>query len=488
MTEQQVKNPNNDNFYPVTVDVVDIDLDAQNPRISLRKGADDKRCIERLAHNEGDQLLALCKDIADNGLGIDHIVVKKDSDGSWVVRDGNRRVAALKMLNNPAEAPHELRQKVTNIADNANTYIPVKITCQTSDSESQIALYIKRKHLGAGKGEGQRDWEAVERAMYELSIGEKGQDDLSAKLLRYLSENELAAIPPKFPITTLTRYLNSDRLEEIGFSDINQNPPILNVGQDTVNQRVLKLFNDINDGVVTVSRPGADSGGMHSFYTTEGQSEYHQGIMKLGVSRDSSSSADDNVVKDQSADVNTDSSDPKDLSDDSSDETERGKPDRGITKPDHDRNYVAKPIRQHGIPSLKGKAKNIQVELTRINAKNCPVAAAVLVRMFVELSVGNYVTVNNLEDKAVEKAKAKGAKTKPVSLSFKIQAAVDHLLDNRKLTRGDKDVIYAMTDVEQMSLQTLNQVVHSNHFFTDKQALMIFWDNLLPFLRRCWGC
>ncbi len=55
----------------------------------------------------GPKIIKLAGHISQKGISPMPIVVSKDNEGRWVVRDGNKRITALKVLNNPAEAPYK---------------------------------------------------------------------------------------------------------------------------------------------------------------------------------------------------------------------------------------------------------------------------------------------------------------------------------------------------------------------------------------------
>ena len=84
------------------VAVEDILLDVQNARI--RAGADQNDCIRRILRKK-DHFLAICENIAKEGLTTMPILATPNGDGTYTVKDGNRRTTALKLLNNPEICP-----------------------------------------------------------------------------------------------------------------------------------------------------------------------------------------------------------------------------------------------------------------------------------------------------------------------------------------------------------------------------------------------
>ena len=87
--------------FPVLVD--DIKLDIQNFRY-YGELSNQRECIEAMMNDLKSGVIELAGDIAKYGLTPDPIVISKDDSGEWVAREGNRRIAALKLLNNPSTA------------------------------------------------------------------------------------------------------------------------------------------------------------------------------------------------------------------------------------------------------------------------------------------------------------------------------------------------------------------------------------------------
>ncbi|WP_143537163.1 hypothetical protein [Rhodococcoides fascians] len=76
-------------------------LDPQNPRLPDGT-SNDKEAINRLLEEGYSQLLALARDMADRGEGNPAELPIVIADGSkFVVLEGNRRFAALKLLKDP---------------------------------------------------------------------------------------------------------------------------------------------------------------------------------------------------------------------------------------------------------------------------------------------------------------------------------------------------------------------------------------------------
>ncbi|VFS47441.1 ParB/Srx family N-terminal domain-containing protein [Budvicia aquatica] len=209
--------------HDVAID--DILLDHQNPRI--RSGDDQDDCIARVLRKE-EQMLRLMASIAVDGLSTMPILVMPTDDGKWVVKDGNRRITALKLLNKPELCQlTTLRGKIRNIRKNNLKNIPTKIDCHSSSNEEAIAKEVIARHSGALGGAGQLDWSAYLRTVYLLSNNHSSEYKRAGQYLFWAESNKIP-VEDDFPITNINRFFNESNLSLLGFK-VTQNElePIL---------------------------------------------------------------------------------------------------------------------------------------------------------------------------------------------------------------------------------------------------------------------
>src|SRR5205814_8885278 len=103
-------------------------LDVENARI--RAGRDQDDCIARILRKVG-QMMALMESIAEDGLTTIPVLVSPVAGAkrrTWVVRDGNRRITALKLLNEPNLCPVErLKPRIKALAKQHKANIATKV-------------------------------------------------------------------------------------------------------------------------------------------------------------------------------------------------------------------------------------------------------------------------------------------------------------------------------------------------------------------------
>src|SRR5258707_8409620 len=84
--------------------IADLLLDLENPRIT--KAVGQKDALQKIIEDQDAKLIVLAESIVeDGGLNpMDRLLVIKSPDdhGKYIVIEGNRRFAAIKILHNPA--------------------------------------------------------------------------------------------------------------------------------------------------------------------------------------------------------------------------------------------------------------------------------------------------------------------------------------------------------------------------------------------------
>ncbi len=462
-------------FYEVKrVSVSSLLLDTYNPRI--RHGQDQKDCISRILRDR-DNFLSLLKDIAANGLSIEHIVVSKNDNGKWVVRDGNRRVTALKLLNRPSLALPDtaLVSLITRIRDAHAADIPSKISCMACDDEETISSFLKRKHTGANAGIGQKSWSAVLIALFNLHAGITDQNRRAAQLLLWAEENGMQ-IDDEFPITTLTRGLSSETLQLIGFNIENDEiAPV--VSTQKAYAMVERVVGDIAHGRVHVKRDSEEG----SIFTKDNQRKYFRSV------RDAFADQPDEPTPARSpitAPPATDS--PQDERLDNEDHSRTDNPDTrparrqpSPTKPAWDRPCVFG--RRKGtppgfiIPDSEPKAISVLAELRGLNPMETPICAAMLLRYLIELSNTRYRLAHSLRQQDY--------------LHKSIAHSAEHMKAAGLLSQGELDVILRYTREEQsmLHIKTLQAYIHRSNFHPNGQAINTFWDEIGCFIAACWA-
>ncbi|MEU6841403.1 hypothetical protein ABZ930_05945 [Streptomyces sp. NPDC046716] len=144
--------------------IASLTLDDNNPR-HAKQTASDTESIATLLEKGPDKLLRLARDIIQHGVNPTELVVVMVDDDRNVVLEGNRRVAALKLLHNPKLAPTEkLQRQIAAIAKRGEA--PRRVVCVVAESRLQAEHWIKIRHTGENGGIGVVRWSTSEASRF----------------------------------------------------------------------------------------------------------------------------------------------------------------------------------------------------------------------------------------------------------------------------------------------------------------------------------
>lgn len=114
-------------------------------------------------------------------------------------------------------------------------------------------------------------------------------------------------------------------------------------------------------------------------------------------------------------------------------------------------------------------------ELRKLNLDETPFAAALLLRVLIELSDEYYRDQNGLPDLG--------------KLAKNIRKSAAHMRDRGMLDRAQFDITDRLCgggDQSLIEIESLQKMVHRDTHHLTKQFVNTFWDNVAPFVRNCW--
>lgn len=151
----------------IITDIDNLLLSLENP--CLDESNNQSEAIDKMVENQGNKIYALAKDIATNGLNpIEDIAVIKREDGKFTVREGNRRITAIKLINNPSILKNKnasLLNKFIRIkSEHQKDYTNVEV--KVFDNDEELNHWIEIKHLGLNSGIGTDKWNSIQKERY----------------------------------------------------------------------------------------------------------------------------------------------------------------------------------------------------------------------------------------------------------------------------------------------------------------------------------
>lgn len=203
---------------PVLVD--DIYLDTNNPRFETEQKS-QRAALEKIVDSE---TIALARHISKHGLNpLDGLAIFFDAkEKKYVTAEGNRRLAALKLLNNfslldslkvSKPVKTELKKAPKSILSNLK-----EVQCILFESKKAAALWVKLKHTGKNGGVGTAPWDREQQKRFDSAYLDHKPSQLQAlDFLRdeFQGDKDISArLNESFPLTTLERLLGDPEIRE----------------------------------------------------------------------------------------------------------------------------------------------------------------------------------------------------------------------------------------------------------------------------------
>lgn len=195
----------------------------ENPRHAIATNEEDT--LKKLFEAVGNQyMLNLAEDIQQNGLiGSQQIVVVYSEDSKkYVVFEGNRRVAVIKLLLDPDSftfLDKATIDKAKRIGQQGN--ISKTINCYVTDEEEAFFI-MERVHSGEDKGRGTKQWTSREKEVFRVR---QSHEKNVSYLIDYYVKKHLDGldITTILPFTTIQRIFNNREVKkQIGLDNANE--------------------------------------------------------------------------------------------------------------------------------------------------------------------------------------------------------------------------------------------------------------------------
>lgn len=230
----------------------------ENPRHEPLTSQDE--IIEQLCR--GEQVLQLAESICKEGTNPLELVgvVEKNGLGKrrsarkiYEVWEGNRRVCAIKLLNDPDLAPSRLRERFKRLAQG---YKPIKkIPGRAFPDHKELRFWMENIHGGEQGGVGRKRWDTEQKERHTGSTRNAVALALFdvAQQLKYITKDQR-----KRRLTTFSRYVNSRAMKEaLGIDDADKSNIKFDRTSDDFKAMLKVLIKDLLDGEIT-SRDNLD--------------------------------------------------------------------------------------------------------------------------------------------------------------------------------------------------------------------------------------
>lgn len=443
-----------------TKDIKLIDLHVNTENYRFEPVASQKEAIDKMVYDQGDKLYHLAAHIAESGLNPNdrvQVTTSNHDKTKFNVLEGNRRIVALKLLNTPdlidSGKHSSLKKKFKKLHEKSKSQAITELECTLYDDPAEADKWIKLKHAGQSEGVGTVAWNAQQVQRFEEKV--EGKSSIALQTIKVLQNSpdvpaDIKSNLADLKITNLDRLLSDPDVRDFLGIEINNGVIQSEVAEKEVIKGLIQVAKDLLNSEFNVKR----------IYTKEDRRDYIKQFSK-------SSTPNTNNKAPQPWQLNSDPSGPTSKS-------------KSKARPNPTSRSALIP-KTCALKIKNPKVNAIYHELQKLKIENFTNAAAVLYRVFVELSVDSYIEEYTL-------ANTLSAAKSGMYLQQKINQVAQHL-ETKKLADAAicKGIRAAIKDKNGLlGIDTWHAYVHNNKFSPTPSNLTITWDNMQSFMTILW--
>lgn len=458
--------------------VQDLKFDPHNPRLPAGGRTDVRDIIAELVQEE--RVVELAEDIAEQGYFPTEIMVAiRTEEGDAIILEGNRRLAALKLLLAPDLAPADQLKRVQLLHRRVDPKQIAEVPVTFAPSREAAAPLIVKRHMQTGV----KGWVPVQQARYlrTLATPDMPLESLAklvglergavASVLRQHALYELAC-KADLPAPILAKVRDPRQFNASTFERLTSSSDI---------QKLLGLsFDELARPQTTLKQAEFDK--------TFGRMITDVALEKVNTrTLNNAESIRDYIAK---------------LGDDAPDPTPVAPHDPGPKPPPPPASPPVGPVKKKAartpVPTaslvprgLRSRLRHPRInavfeELRHLKVASFPNASAVMLRIVLEMLVSNYLDVTKKIQPLLDALKKRG---KGDDFYPSLRQMLDLLLNQDKefsgaippqqLRRLRKMIAQ---DDHPLSLDELDQFVHNRHAAPTEAQLRTFWGQLEPLI------
>ncbi len=415
------------------IPITSILINPENPRFEPVKNQNE--AIELMLTEKESEIKKLTEDIIHNGLNPLKNIMVSPYEKRFLTLEGNRRVVCLKLLNDPKKTNNlDMREFFSQLNDKYFGDIPVNIPCVVFVNEDYANHWMLLEHTGKNDGAGVVPWGPEQKKRF---LKKKTRDVL---IFDFADKYNISR--KDIDTTNLERLLSTSHVRDsIGISFKDEEIE-LQKSESTVKENIKKIFKDMSDKTFNVKK----------IYLKEDRERWIDGILKPENKPNSKNQTNATKTSDDAYDDSKKSTDRKNL----------------IPK------NCKLIINENRINDIFLELRN---DLSLSGNKTTPNAVGVLFRVFLEVSIDEYINKKKIEFSSKPKLKEK------------INKVTEHMKKNNVATSTDLKYINQIGSAGNshlLSIQHFHDYVHNKNIRPEGDDLKNKWDNLESFFKILW--
>jgi hypothetical protein len=435
----------------ISVKPANLLADPNNPRVP-EEGLGQREVLLAIAKSADHEIGVLARDIVQYQ-SLDPsalpIVIKAKEANRYTVLEGNRRLTAIRALENPAMFEGAFSKSVLDeIRKMSLVYSSSPITqlncCLMPDAKS-AQHWIDLRHTGRNSGAGLVPWGPHEKARFNART--KNKAETHTRLLDFLEEagHLKKDERQKVPVAAFARLVRTRSIrEKVGFA-ADKNGTLKFKNEDSAVAGLLHIAHDLASGKIKTG----------NIYDLEQRNEYAANLPMAGAP------SKGNLATGHQP-------------------GQQSKGSSGTSQFRRERDRLIPPDWKVSISDTR--MRRISKELRDLSLTDYPNSVAVLFRVFVELSADHYLITKMQQTK--DSIRVYG-----YSLKKKLMEIVEYLLQNNIISRQDAAPIrsaYQNDSFLASSIVSMNEYVHNFQMNPTKQNLLTAWEAFDDFIAILW--
>ncbi|MFN3817129.1 hypothetical protein [Brevundimonas sp.] len=451
-------------------EVDDLLLDLENPRTGKVEGQSEAlEAVVRLNTQHFRNMMASIKaNDLDPGDSF-YIIADEEDEDSFTVVDGNRRLAALKVLYNPdlLDGTNLGDSTKKRLREAAAEFAPVEpISCVLFENRADANEWIERRHGKNLDGEGRISWGTLESDRFQ-------KDRTVLDVIGFVERNStfeesdwhrIKKSVEKSP-TTLRRFLVSKAgKQHLGFVEKQgDDGPAFKRNPEYIIKVLSQIFSDMDAGEVT-SRTYNKASEIDEYFTSLPKDFEVGKQVETAAQAFATTNVKDGAKRPRLAAKVTPSKAVK---------TKKVTPPRATLAPS--RHQFAEPTNEKG--------KQLLREASKLKLRDTPLGCAFLFRAWLEFSIETEMRKSGLSDK--------DSAGEALDLKGRFSTVCLHLTTTpgRLAKKGDLNAIKTILTAKagNVSFGALNGYIHNHFQKPSPDDLRNAWDSAIPFFTAIYG-